>query len=458
VIADLIRLLGLTNVSGLDSPSPADRGDRELRNAKSNGRYSDFRTDVPGMCQRDSIIPTDTVLECQNEAFLNAALYPYLQPIFLENNSFLVNSEKIRWLPARPGTTDTKFDKMPDFFGCPPWLYERKSSYNVKSNDLKGMWRANGVNFGSIPWVVRDGLDVTCETKLNFGTDGLGELLDYLARIGTGPCQPEELRGLYLRKSGFMMVVVINGVVAEITECLWKTSGSRELLSKFLGRKKCIWRMGLEKLCTAIGVRLFPSEAFLGKGGRGHVFKVSFQGEVCALKMVVADFSECTRMEVEVIAGHCLLPGAQDHIVSLRSETVYSVDNILDVTSAAEPVPVIGYLMNSVGSAAPNKTAWDRYKIFMSLACLHRLGIVHGDARLANIMLVNGDSLRWIDFMNSHITSSRTEFKNDAVTLVKSMYNMISLSVVVMDMLNDYADNVKVCPSFEQFQAALELK
>lgn len=58
--------------------------------------------------------------------------------------------------------------------------------------------------------------------------------------------------------------------------------------------------------------------------------------------MVVADFSERTRIEVEVIAGHCSQPGAQDHIVSLQSEIVYLLDNILDVTSTAEPVQVIG--------------------------------------------------------------------------------------------------------------------
>lgn len=55
-----------------------------------------------------------------------------------------------------------------------------------------------------------------------------------------------------------MPVVMISGVVTEITECLWKTSGSRELLSNFLGRKKCAWRVGLEELCTVIGASLYP--------------------------------------------------------------------------------------------------------------------------------------------------------------------------------------------------------
>ena len=132
---------------------------------------------------------------------------------------------------------------------------------------------------------------------------------------------------------------------------------------------------------------------------------------------------------------------------------MYLVANILDATSAAIPVPAIGYLMNSVGTAAPSKTSLDRYNIFMSLVCLHRLGIVHGDARLANIILVNG-SLRWIDFMNSHLTSSRVELKNDAVCLVKSMYNVIFLNQVAITMLDDYADNA-ICPSFDQFRIAL---
>jgi hypothetical protein len=304
---------------------------------------------------------------------------------------------------------------MPDFFGCPPWLFERKRGYRTQTAELMNLWEENGMNFGSVPWVIRDGLDVICETKLTFGTSGLADLLDYLARIGAERYEAEEVRGIYLWKTGFMLVVVINGLVTEITESLWKTSGSRELLSNFLRRKKCNWRLGLEKMCTTIGASLHPTEAFLGRGGFGFVFKVFYQGEVCALKMALElpEDGDRLRMEAEVIASYCTIEPARKHIVTLHSEAVHSV--------LVGPVVVVGYLMSSVGSAAPNRSAKDRYDIFMSLVNLHLLKIVHGDARLANVILVD-TSLRWIDFMNSHITYSRTEFKNDAVALVKPMY------------------------------------
>ena len=114
-----------------------------------------------------------------------------------------------------------------------------------------------------------------------------------------------------------------------------------------------------------------------------------------------------------------------------------------------------GYLMNSVGTAAPNVTSQDRYNIFRKLVSLHCVDIVHGDARLANIILVNGQ-LKWIDFLSSHVTSSHVEFKNDAVSLLKSIYGQTSLKTEVMQMLEVYASNVKSCPNFEEFCAIME--
>jgi hypothetical protein len=229
-------------------------------------------------------------------------------------------------------------------------------------------------------------------------------VLDYLGRIGTGHCQLEEVRGLYMWNSGFMLVAFCNGTATEIIECKWNAPGSRELLSMFIGRKKCMWRIGLDKLCTANHINL-PHEAYLGRGGSGVVFKAIFENKNCALKIMVADYSEKLRQEVEVISNHSLVRGAREHVVSLHSATVYSITNILDDTSTTEAVPVSGYLMDSVGTAAPKATAREKYNIFMSLVGLHRLDIVHGDARWANVIYVNS-ALRWIDFMNSHITKS----------------------------------------------------
>ena len=439
--------------SSLISPSPADRGAREIQRLIANGRYYDYSDVVPDSSLR-CIIPAGVPLDNSTEAVLNATLYHYLQPIFVANGSCLVNSEKIGWLPAHPGTNITKCNRMPDFFGCPSWFYEKKSCYNAASDTLVELWAKNDVKFGAVPWDIREGLDVTCETKKIYGSGGLGELLDYLARIGTGHCQHEEIRGLFIWNSGFMLVVVINGAATEITKCNWDTAGSHVLLSKFIGRKKCMWRRGLDKLCMGHNFTLHPTGAYLGKGGSGYVFQVTTNAdEKCALKIVIADYAENVRKEVDVIASHREVLGASDHIVSLNSTNLYSVSDIMDEASTAVPVPVVGYLMNSIGTAAPRGTAAERYAIFCSLVALHRLNIVHGDARVVNIILVDG-KLKWIDFMSSHITSSSVEFKTDAISLLKSIYGRDSLRPEVLNMLDTYASNVAICPSVEQFHTA----
>jgi hypothetical protein len=459
--ADLIverayKKLRPTVQSPLFNQSPADRGDMELRRVKDSGKYFMFRGSAGGA----SIIPQDFNFDDswnRSEAMLNANLYSHLRPIFADNGSCLVNSERIKWLPVRPGTPVTVFDKMPDLFGCPPWLYEPKPSYNTDSDELKALWIANGVQFGSMPWSVREGLDLTCETKRIYNNAGLVELLDYQARIGEGIS--EEVRGLYMWDTGFMMVVVHRGDVMEITECTWKTSGSRQLLQDFIKRPKCIWRMGLEKLCARCNCTLVDNASFLGRGGNGFVFKVQIENEleVRALKIVVgAEACDRLSQEVEIISKHCKDARAQEHIVSLYSTAVITVSSILDTTTAAQAVPAAGYLMNSVGTAAPKQTAQQRYDIFMALVYLHRLGIVHGDARYPNIIDVN-DKLIWIDFFDSKSCASHCQFKNDAINLFKTMYACIYLCEDVMNMLEEYStDVVNRCPSFHDFCTVME--
>lgn len=82
-------------------------------------------------------------------------------------------------------------------------------------------------------WDVRDGIDVTFETKKTYDISGLGELYNYLAHM----CKDMPgvtFKGVSMWNTGFMLMQVREGVCLYLEKAFWDSEGSRELFKKFL--------------------------------------------------------------------------------------------------------------------------------------------------------------------------------------------------------------------------------
>jgi len=94
-------------------------------------------------------------------------------------------------------------------------------------------------------------------------------------------------------------------------------------------------------------------------------------------------------------------------------------------TAGAATVTGGGYLLQQVGDEFNVTTAGECLDAFAALAALHRLRVVHGDARVSNIVRIGGE-LRWIDVQSDCTYWERpSEFGDsaqyDAISLAKSV-------------------------------------
>ena len=84
------------------------------------------------------------------------------------------------------------------------------------------------------------------------------------------------------------------------------------------------------------------------------------------------------------------------------------------------------YLMERVGAPASASSRRACRDVFGALAALHRAGVVHGDARLPNLLAVDGD-LRWIDLAAGVVSEAPgavapvEQQRYDATTLARSV-------------------------------------
>jgi len=144
---------------------------------------------------------------------------------------------------------------------------------------------------------------------------------------------------------------------------------------------------------------------YLGMGGMARCFEVrnKTSGRLMALKTVLT----CHRVQS--------MEPAQ--IEALVGSEYYKLLTLIDVPNVVKVVPDsltriynkdnlqqgLGYLMQNVGqkiTGVGTISPGILQKLFHSLAVIHALGHYHGDSRVQNAILVDGEVL-WIDFMVS---------------------------------------------------------
>jgi hypothetical protein len=107
-----------------------------------------------------------------------------------------------------------------------------------------------------------------------------------------------------------------------------------------------------------------------------------------------------------------------------------------------------------VGSAVPLPThAPHLVPIFRALDTLHRIGVVHGDARLPNLILVD-QRLMWIDLVLASLPATLGPRRHDWNTLIDSIAHRLSKQAT-SEAVNSLVD--LVCPRTLGAAAEIEL-
>jgi hypothetical protein len=180
----------------------------------------------------------------------------------------------------------------------------------------------------------------------------------------------------------------------------------------------------VDEICTTLELKLcLPvkngDSAFLGAGTYGRVVRAIFDGEPCALKVALPENSNTLIREHKELKRHSAECGCK--------LLVKPSDNCCTLASG-----LTGYFMTPVGSECVKseglttnmlkRVVWALYDLHT-----HKPLIIHGDPRLANIVVVKddplGESLVWIDVAATtwtHPSNTKSLITQDITILMDS--------------------------------------
>lgn len=77
-------------------------------------------------------------------------------------------------------------------------------------------------------------------------------------------------------------------------------------------------------------------------------------------------------------------------------------------------------------------------QVFLLLYELHQSGIIHGDPRIANVITLSDNALKWIDFRPQ---DSEVDLYHDLVTLVESVSLRAAKDMKVIQLMRRYGNS-----------------
>ena len=332
----------------------------------------------------------------------------------------LVNSELIPWIhtPAE----QPQFFQKPDLFAChraalvvqsPPQVTRQSAA----STQLAATFRDDSFVFGKCAWPLRTGVLCLFEAKLKIRLNhDVGEVFPKVQNLlrdtplATAKCCLFDTQQLYLLE--FTLTALLS-----LRSFAWTEFGSRAALSAFLlPSVKPVWLRVLDGVCAQLRVAVTPENAYLGHGATGLVFRVrpdgvgasSAGGAVQALK-ISRDATHIDSIALEVFktraVRECALRSVSDALSALPTAPS-DAKLVLDVDSTQKLGA--GFTFGPVGvSVASEQRSYALWlEVVAALLLLHRMGEVHGDPRLPNLLRVEERRLVWIDLRESEAAES----------------------------------------------------
>ena len=322
-------------------------------------------------------------------------LTPILAPLCLPPpvdgdpcKAVLVNSEALPWLAHGGALGRRDLRLKPDLFmSWDPFVtYASPGAGHGTSDDYRfGALSGHALQMAGC---VRGLFEAKLDTM---GTRDFGELCTY------HQCLPGAARGMLFNRSSFWLYYSFDGSPFSLEKYTWVSAGTADAVRAFFaGIVDPPLVVLLRALLAGLGVSPLhgvDGRCYLGSGATGHVFTVGGATRPRALK-VVLDASGTTRVEIEYSR---LLAAA-----AAGAPVVRPVEGSLLYFGSLKGGRVSGggYLLEAVGEPFSVTSQARCEMAFESLAELHRAGVIHGDARLPNLLLVD-ERAAWIDMSGS---------------------------------------------------------
>lgn len=362
--------------------SSAHIGAREKKRLQLDDRFIDFE----GRVGEERILSSEEqelLSSMENEHQVVAFLTPHLQRIFCTGDEefSVFNSEEYKWIATSSETT--VYNEKPDLLICHPAITSYRPPFNSRDNVLDEMRKKYSFEYGVLSnWELRGAIGLTCEAKVSIDNKGFGEVINYGAHLCFGKDGPAATRLILFDKTQCWLVGVVKGHVSDVNRFKWRDEGSVTLLRDFI-RLTPLTRV-LTAACQQFQVTV-GQDSFLGAGACGFVFRaIRSDGNVIALKVVEGD--GVLRLERENAIMKEAHEACPEAVMGIEEDGFAIFE---DIGGAL--------LLSKVGR---HYSKLDPQSIVDSLKTLHASGIVHGDARLDNVVCVEEKPV-WIDFADS---------------------------------------------------------
>ena len=378
-------------------------GDKTLQLLQRLGAVEDFEGDDSAEPAVLNAAALKALADCQNETEVVKCITPVLWHLCVGGRGgddacgdVLVNGENCRWLDNLVAPLRPHMRLKPDLFVAPRvCVKERAGTEKQGSGDC--------FIFGGLAHrhLQSDG----CVRKLFEGKFDpltlahLGEVVKYQHLI------PGECRGMVFNGSQFWLFASFDGHAVKLVRSTWAAPGSEHLVRRFFDDPPIppppLLPL-LRKLLSAL--RLSPAKvdgsAFLGAGGSGRVFAVQSTEpatraaqRMMALKLVPA------------AASATWLGDLTHEFKALQDAAALGVPVVPVVADSLQVLEGLGggYLLARCGvpfDATASLAACSA--AFVALAALHARAVLHGDARLPNLLLVDGHAA-WVDLSVGHV-------------------------------------------------------
>jgi tRNA A-37 threonylcarbamoyl transferase component Bud32 len=400
---------------GWTSLSSAGLGKKELARLRKYGLVviaADTGSGDPFWTMEDQAAANLITSEAKFDVFITK----FFNKALKECGMVFVNSERYSWIPQ---LEDNRTQLKPDGFATLPGMYIRKPPPNENVNRPKGEFL-----FGVAVKELFDSV-IIFESKLKIQDSSFGQVVLYLCHLNK-----EGSSGAVLfDPQDFWLITCHKGIVNKVVQAKWIARGSASLFQDFMEQNQSPWMRRFTEASISFGVEALESNAFLGCGAHGRVFKVRRGEQTYALKLV--EERSCGVLFDESRA----LTKATD-----KDLTVSVAEKATKISDGA------ALLLSPVGThLSQPETQEDVRKLFELLWKLHENGLIHGDPRVPNV-IVYQEKILWIDLIHMREDSEVYFRQCDAEILSRSILRIphtFSLDSELLKLIELYANDHK---------------
>jgi hypothetical protein len=324
---------------------------------------------------------------------------PFLRDMF--EGAVVVNSEEFPWLQTQGQP------QKPDLFVSHKWTYTSRT-LGDKVGDRGQSDPA--FRFGAIHDTRLYDSVYLLDCKLICTMKALGELIIHLQHQSDKLPAHSVVRGMLFGISEFMLVKVQGQELVERIVGTWTEPGSKACIAEFF--PDLPW-CGVDEICEQAGVEVDESSsdrstAFLGAGSFGRVLRVRHVNqdtEKLALKVSLLTSSQELEIEHSLLSEH-----AQHCECTLL---------VRPQSSLLQTNRLCGYVMSPVGVKSLHRSSLTDEHLKLAVHALfglhsHNPVVIHGDPRLANIILRSDGCVSWVDLSQSRWKSGGLTFSISA--------------------------------------------